>query len=86
MPAGRFECATYRVQMADGRDGRFWIETSYPHRVIRWDWSPPSGAPAGLGSVDGGELTGTARLSYWKLHRNGDESYLKGLGIEPTVR
>ena len=86
VPAGRFACATYRVQMAEGRDGRFWIETSYPHRVIRWEWSPPVGAPAGLGSVDGGELTGTERLSYWKLNGNGDESYLKRLGIEPTVR
>ena len=64
----------YTLKTADGRAGTFWVEHAYPHRIIRWELAPDLGA----------ELTGTSRLDYWKLHRNGDESYLKPLGLKPT--
>lgn len=47
------------------------VEARWPHRIIRW-------------SSDQGEsavLRGTTRLPYWKLHDNGDETYLKELGF-----
>jgi hypothetical protein len=29
---------------------------------------------------------GSARISYWKLHGEGDESYLRRLGLRPEPR
>jgi hypothetical protein len=86
--AGRFETSTYEVRILEGRTGRLDVETAYPHRIVRWSWAPPAGTdPArSLGGLDSGELTGSARLEYWKLHGEGDQSYLKELGLEPTVR
>lgn len=85
VPAGQFTTATYVVKVADGREGRFDVEADYPHRIVRWNWSPPAGGDPGrrLGGEDSGELTGSSRLEYWKLHANGDESYLEALGIQP---
>ena len=62
----------YTVAAGD-RTGKFEIEPEYPHRIRRWEMWPDLSA----------ELTGSTRLEYWKLHRNGDERYLKQLGIEP---
>jgi hypothetical protein len=61
----------YRVKTADGREGKFFIEDHYPHRIIRWEMLPDVKA----------ELTGSERLQYWSLNRNGNESYLKKLGL-----
>jgi len=87
VPAGSFSAAEYVVRVADGREGRFLIETAYPHRIVRWSWTPPRGVVAEhwLGAADSGELTGSARLVYWTLHANGDERYLKQLGLAPSV-
>jgi hypothetical protein len=74
VPAGKFAAMLYTLKIADGRTGRFWIEQAYPHRIVRWELSPDLAA----------ELTGTSRMEYWKLHRNGDESHLKSLGLRPT--
>lgn len=84
VPAGSFATDVYVVRAADGRVGRFFIERAYPHRVVRWAWTAP--AAASLGGTDSGELTGSARLEYWRLHDPGDESYLKALGLGPGVR
>jgi hypothetical protein len=83
VPAGRFSTQAYRVKVAGGREGRFDVEQDYPHRIVRWQWRAPGpgGSTAGARLVDGGELTGSARLVYWRLHDNGDESYLKLLGL-----
>jgi hypothetical protein len=84
VPAGTFRVDVYVVNAADGRKGRFLIERDYPHRVIRWAWkaAPSSERQAWLGGIDSGELTGSARLPYWKLHDADDESYLKRLGLK----
>ncbi len=88
VPAGAFMTDVYVVRIAGQREGRFHIERAYPHRVIRWSWKaePNSGAGEKLGGTDTGELAGSARLEYWKLHDPGDESYLRQLGLETAVR
>jgi hypothetical protein len=65
----------YSVKTVDGRTGKFTIEEAYPHRIARWEMLPDISA----------ELTGTMRVQYWKRHNNGDESFLKQLGLKPTV-
>ncbi len=100
VPAGRFSARVYSVAIANGSEGLFFIETAYPHRIVRWDWksaaaSPSSraggnaspGARSGLSadSNDSGELAGSDRLEYWKLHNVGDERYLARLGLRPGV-
>ena len=45
------------------------VEADPPHRILKWTSD----------QGESGELTGTIRLDYWKLHDEGDESYLKKL-------
>ncbi len=88
VPAGEFLVDVYTIRTGDGRVGRIEVEENYPHRIVRWSWKPerPPGPGFSLGGTDSAELSGSARLEYWKLHDNGDESYLKKLGLEPTVK
>jgi hypothetical protein len=76
VPAGTFACILYDVRIADGRTGGFWIESEYPHRIVKWSLPPDVS----------GELTGTQRLEYWKLHGQGDEQYLYQLGLPASSR
>lgn len=71
VPAGRFAAARYELRLADGRTGRFWVEAAYPHRILRWELAPDLTA----------ELTGTIRLPYWQHNQNGEERWLKELGL-----
>ena len=71
VPAGTFSTMLYDVRIGDGRTGGFWIEEAYPHRIVKWSLPPDVS----------GELTGSKRLEYWKLHGEGDEKYLKDLGL-----
>ncbi len=71
VPAGKFKTIVYQVKTDNGRKGAFYVEHRYPHRIVRWEMPPDVSA----------ELTGTQRLPYWKLNRNGDERYLKKLGL-----
>ena len=73
VPAGRFTTILYDVRIGDGRAGMFWIDEVYPHRIVKWSL-PPDVL---------GELSGSERLEYWKLHGEGDEKYLKDLGLIP---
>ncbi|MSR65089.1 MAG: hypothetical protein EXS18_04835 [Verrucomicrobiae bacterium] len=75
VPAGKFVATVYTVKITDGRTGKFFVEQDWPHRIVRWSLLPDVSA----------EMTGSARLDYWRLHNNGDDSYLKSLGIKPTV-
>jgi hypothetical protein len=82
VPAGRFLVITYSVKIANGAEGFFFVEAAYPHRIVRWEWKHPQGGGRwGADSDDTGELTGSERLSYWKLHGEGDEKYLNRLGL-----
>jgi len=85
VPAGRFDASTYKVSTGDGREGLFHIERAYPHRILKWEWRA-LGKPTGRGwspseGLDAGSLSGSARLPYWRLHNEGDEKYLKLLGL-----
>lgn len=71
VPAGRFKVMVYKVKVDDGREGTFYIEEQYPHRIVKWVLAPDLSA----------ELTGSERLQYWRLNQNGHESYLKKLGL-----
>ncbi|HXF59913.1 MAG TPA: hypothetical protein VN539_08810, partial [Candidatus Saccharimonadales bacterium] len=80
VPAGRFQTAVYVVSMAKGAEGTFFIESRYPHRIVRWTWTH---RPTPGDADESGALMGTARLEYWKLHGEGDEKYLAKLGLKP---
>lgn len=69
------DTAGHKLKTIDGREGRFFVEQAYPHRIVRWELLPDISA----------ELTGTIREPYWKLHDNGHEKYLKDPGLKPTV-
>jgi hypothetical protein len=71
VPAGRFTTVVYDVRAGDGRTGTFWIEAAYPHRVVKWSLLPDVS----------GELTGSARLAYWKLNGEGNERCLRQIGL-----
>jgi hypothetical protein len=87
VPAGQFDATVYVVRVDGGREGRFWIESAYPHRIVRWAWkstAPPKGkgwSPSE--ATDSGELAGSVRLAYWTLNHPGDERYLTMLGLQP---
>lgn len=84
VPAGRFETSVVTVR-TEQRVGRFWIESAYPHRIIRWEWT---GSTSGGGrrdeALDRGELTGSSRLAYWKLNGPEGERYRRELGLPPA--
>jgi hypothetical protein len=73
VPAGTFETTLYDVRVGDGRAGVFYIESAYPHRVVKWSLVPDVN----------GELAGSTRLPYWKLNQEGDEAYLEEIGLRP---
>jgi len=81
VPAGSFTTLAYVVRVAGGREGRFHIEAAYPHRIVQWAWTAPRGSM--LGGADAGQLTGTQRLAYWQLNGNGQERWLRQLGLVP---
>ncbi|MGE5175394.1 MAG: hypothetical protein ACM3JJ_03385 [Hyphomicrobiales bacterium] len=83
VPAGSFRTSLYTVRVADGREGRIWIERAAPHRIVKWAWSPPPRPATRMAgdAADQGELAGSARLAYWTLHGPGDERYLRELGL-----
>ena len=88
VPAGTFQADLYRVKTADSRTGLFWVERAYPHRIVRWSWSAAAAGVGASEATESAELAGSARLPYWRLHGNGQETYLKSLGLAPlaTVR
>jgi hypothetical protein len=56
-----------------GASRTFDVERAFPRRVLGWSTSAGERA----------ELLKTARLTYWRLNKPGDESYLAQLGLEP---
>jgi len=73
VPGGTFEVDVYDVRIGHRRY-RFDVETTFPHRLIRWQG--PGGEVA--------ELTGVTRMKYWKRNGEGDEALKSKLGLEPT--
>jgi hypothetical protein len=86
VPAGTFETSEYVVR-TDAREGRFLIETAYPHRIVQWSWARRSGAKEEwLGGTERGQLTGSVRLKYWDLHDNAHEPYRDRIGLAAKAR
>lgn len=75
VPAGSFEAQVYDIDISDGRRGVFYIDTSYPHRVLMWSLGPDIEA----------SLVGTSRVAYWRLNGKGDQDGLAVLGLHPVV-
>jgi hypothetical protein len=71
--AGEFEAIVYTIDIDGDRDGTFYIEAAYPHRIVKWSLLPDIK----------GELAGSARLAYWGLNGEGQESYLEEIGLGP---
>jgi hypothetical protein len=88
VPAGRFRTTVYTVITGNGHEGVFFVDGAYPHRIVRWEWKQAlrqkEGSASGEGN-DSGELSGSERLEYWKLHNVGDERFLRELGLLPGV-
>ena len=70
---GTLRAFTYTVAEDGGDTITFTVEEAYPHRLLAWKSS----------SGESAHILGSARLEYWKLHGNGDEKYLKQLGLVP---
>ncbi|HSQ61344.1 MAG TPA: hypothetical protein VLT84_13130 [Acidobacteriota bacterium] len=84
VPAGSFQADRYTVRASDGREGRYWIESAPPRRVLRWTWTgAPRDARMTGDGAESAELTGSERLPYWRLHGTGDEAALRRLGLDP---
>lgn len=75
VPAGGFSTIVYDVT-TESRNGVFYVEDAYPHRIVRWELSPDIR----------GELTGSNRLEYWKLNGEGDEKWLESLGVASSTK
>jgi hypothetical protein len=73
VPAGTFDVRRATVEIAGGSTWKFAVETAAPHRVIEWESSDGEKA----------SLLGSDRLEYWKLHGEGQESFLARLGLKP---
>lgn len=85
VPAGTFTTDVYVVRTGDGREGTFFIEQQYPHRIVRWQWKATGTGRRANEAAETGELTGTTRVEYWQLHDNGDERHLDQLGLTTVV-
>jgi hypothetical protein len=84
VPAGTFSTLEYRVTTAGGREGRFYVDAAWPHRVVLWSWESTTGDGRRRDASETGELAGFARLKYWELNGAGKESLLEGLGLSPV--
>jgi hypothetical protein len=66
----------YTVAERGGPTTIWRIEAAAPHKILAWKSS----------TGEEGKLLGSARLPYWELHDNGNESYLKALGLPVPAR
>ncbi len=73
VPAGTFQVERRVAEIAGGPTWKIDVEAAEPHRIIAWETS--EGEKATLLASD--------RLEYWKLHGEGQESFLGKLGLKP---
>lgn len=71
VPAGKFDVTEASVKRSDGFEWRFFVETTAPHRIIKWETSEGEVA----------ELLGEKRSKYWQQNDNRFESELKKIGL-----
>ena len=70
---GVLRAFSYTVAENGGDTITYTVEEAWPHRLLAWKSS----------SGESARILGSARLEYWKLHDNGDEKWLKQLGLVP---
>lgn len=75
VPAGTFEVDVYTAT-AGAERFVYSVERRFPHRIVAWEG--PEGERA--------ELLGSQRLAYWTLNQEGQERFLKELGLPSPVR
>ncbi|HEY6050757.1 MAG TPA: hypothetical protein VIZ58_05865, partial [Thermoanaerobaculia bacterium] len=73
VPAGTFDVGRATVEISGGPTWKFAVESAAPHRIVEWESSDGEKA----------SLLGSDRLEYWKLHGEGQESFLGKLGLKP---
>ena len=72
-PAGKFEVDVLSARLGDRDERTFYVESAWPHRIIRWESS--SGEQA--------EMLKSARMKYWEMNGPGKQDALKQLGLSP---
>jgi len=81
VPAGNFKAITYRIRSGDprrgpsGHAGVIHIEAAAPHRLLAWSLRGKKDV------IDAGELTGTKRMKYWSLNREGHQQMRASIGL-----
>jgi hypothetical protein len=74
VPAGTFTADKLTCILADGMAWAFFIQRDDPYRpILQWE------STAGHKAV----LIKSKRLPYWKLHDEGNESFLAEIGLKP---
>jgi hypothetical protein len=73
VPAGTFDTEVRMVEIEGGRSWTIWTEQAHPHRILKWTRNDGEHA----------ELLGADRVTYWQMNRNGFESALSKLGLNP---
>ncbi|MEP6800905.1 MAG: hypothetical protein ABJC07_03130 [Acidobacteriota bacterium] len=73
VPAGTFQVERRMAEIAGGPTWKIDVEAAEPHRIIAWETSEGERAT----------LLASDRLEYWKLHAEGQESFLPKLGLKP---
>ena len=73
VPAGTFVVRSISYKRQDKVSCTYAIEEPYPHRIVSYECEDGEQAV----------LTGTERLPYWRTHGEGDEKFLKKLGLDP---
>jgi hypothetical protein len=72
---GTLPAFTVTVVEKDGDTTRYVVEEAWPHRLLAWESSTGESAT----------ITGSARLAYWEMNREGGEQALKQLGLPVAV-
>ncbi len=75
VPGGNFKVEVWTATFGQEKY-EYFVETQFPHRLV--GWNGPDGEQA--------RLTGSARLKYWSLNREGAEKYLEQIGLSPQAR
>ena len=75
VPAGSFDVERSAVEISGEAVWRIAVEAAEPHRIVQWETSEGEKAA----------LLGSDRLEYWKLHGEGQQSYLSRLGLKPRA-
>lgn len=73
VPAGQFEADVYTAEMPGGLRRDFYVETAFPHRVLKWTSSDGENA----------ELLNSVRAKYWELNGPDGAARLRELGLQP---